>query len=84
MAAVLSPHPIPYEMPTATAITFLKAAQSSTPQMSVDVYVRKFSVAKISEKNLAVASFLLAQTAAEGTLRTTSSACVGPDKTAIL
>ena len=64
------------------AMTFLKAAHSSTPTTSSLAYVRKVSEANSSWKNAAVPASGLATTVPDGMPRITSAAKLGPERTA--
>jgi hypothetical protein len=80
---VLSPKPSPSQIPAARAIMFLTLPESSTPRISVFVYILKESVEKFAWTFSARDKFSEAATIVVGISRETSSACDGPERTAI-
>ena len=78
----MSPSPIPAATPAQNAIIFFNAPPSSTPLTSFEVYTLKFSFMNISLNSFAIFSSSAAITIAVGTALETSSAWLGPDRTA--
>ena len=81
-AFVLSPYPIPSAIPAARAMTFFKEPPSSIPSISGLVYTRNTSLANICCRYSAVFSVFAPTTTVVGSPLPTSSAWLGPDRTA--
>ena len=78
-ALVLSPKPMPSQMPAHRAMTFFRAAPSSTPTTSSEAYTRNRSFINRSCTCSAAALSREAETTTVGTRRPTSSAWEGPE-----
>ena len=82
-ASALSPAPKPAAAPQAMATTFLMAPQISTPVTSPETYTLKPWLTTSPWSRLATSGVSEASTAAESLPRQTSSAWLGPERTAI-
>ena len=72
---------MPVQQPVQRAMTFFRAAPSSTPMTSLLLYTRKWSLMNRSWTTSAAVWSGQAETTAVGTCRATSSAWEGPERT---